>query len=313
MPQLGDDLPRRDARVRRRARDEQLAAGAARQLLQPGDIERRRLVGPRVVDRRHHRDDVDRHIDPAGDRRHLLGRAPAVRVDAVGDHDQRGALRQPAAGRGPARQRRPPRRQSRHRARSARRAGSTCPSAASSAAVSDVKSAHAIEPRIERKERRFIVSAERAEQVPGGFARVDRLLPDPHAAARVDQQPELHRTVRLGCGSRGSASGRAFRDDEIFAAPGRETNRPFRSLHDRVTDTTSTDDLNFGGVPALLALSAYDGSATIAAAEMMSHGAVMLPIVQGACHPRKLLNLNIWPSLDRDRSLVVGLTENECK
>ena len=68
VPHLADDLPRRDARVRRRDREEEVAASPSRQIREPAAERPGAVIRiPRVVDRRHHRDDVDRHVDAAGD------------------------------------------------------------------------------------------------------------------------------------------------------------------------------------------------------------------------------------------------------
>src|SRR5688572_4948935 len=86
-----ENLSRRDARVRRSAREKQLTAGPLREFLKPGcrnSVPLRAVVFPlaRVVDLRHDGHDVDRHVYPTGNRCHFVWREPAFRVDAIGQH-----------------------------------------------------------------------------------------------------------------------------------------------------------------------------------------------------------------------------------
>src|SRR5712691_6447189 len=76
VPQLVDDLPRRDATLSRRARHEYVPAGPGgeiRERTHEGRTADRlgRRVFRRVVDGRHDPEDVDRHVDRACHGRHL--------------------------------------------------------------------------------------------------------------------------------------------------------------------------------------------------------------------------------------------------
>ena len=66
---------------------------------------------------------------------------------------------------------------------------------------------------------------------------------------------ELHRTVRLGAEVQDALLIAALGDDEIFLLQV-GTNRPLRSFTTAVTETTSTEDRNFGAL-LRVALSAY--------------------------------------------------------
>ena len=77
MSQLVNDPPRGDARVRGSvAVQTRLRCSAP--VGQAVHVHRRRFVNLRIVDRRHHRDYVDRNVDRAGRRRHLFRRQPAL-------------------------------------------------------------------------------------------------------------------------------------------------------------------------------------------------------------------------------------------
>ena len=98
MTQLVDDLPRGRRCVRPACwpRTTWPPVQAARSLSGPvsGDCVPgpRRNVGRRVVDRRDDAEDVDRHVDRAGDAGHFARRQPAGVVVAVGeDHDRAAA------------------------------------------------------------------------------------------------------------------------------------------------------------------------------------------------------------------------------
>ncbi|OLB60819.1 MAG: hypothetical protein AUI11_12335 [Acidobacteria bacterium 13_2_20CM_2_66_4] len=94
MPQLVDDLARRDAALSRRAHGEHVTARPVREVGQrsgqrgPFDRHRRR-VGRRIVDRRYDAENVYGDIDLAGDRRYLFGSQAARVVVPVRQHDDR--------------------------------------------------------------------------------------------------------------------------------------------------------------------------------------------------------------------------------
>src|SRR6266849_962671 len=96
VPQLVDDLPRRDAALSRRARHEYVPAGPGGEIRErTGEgraLDRRgRDVFRRVVDGSDDAEDVDRHVDRAGNRRHVSRLQPAGVVGAVGEDDDRAA------------------------------------------------------------------------------------------------------------------------------------------------------------------------------------------------------------------------------
>jgi len=94
VAQLVDDLPSRDAALRRRTRHERVAAGPLREIRERaakrGPRDRiRRGVFSRVVNRRHDAEDVHRHVDLARDRGDVRRRHATGGIGAVGQHDDR--------------------------------------------------------------------------------------------------------------------------------------------------------------------------------------------------------------------------------
>ena len=71
------------------------------------------------------------------------------------------------------------------------------------------------------------------------------LLPDPHAAARVEQQPELDRAVRFGPEIENLLVLARLRDHEVTLRKVADE-PPFWSRTTAFTETTETDDLNLG-------------------------------------------------------------------
>ncbi len=150
--------------------------------------------------RRHDRHDVDRHVDRARDRRDLLRRQQAARVDAVGEHHDRAACGSPGRRVGDACA---PSARSRRTATSGRRA-STRASALSSAPASVGERLQRLQVHVEAEHRRFVSFAsvvtepQRAEHVPRRLPRFFDQRRDPHAAADVEQQRHPHRRIVVG-------------------------------------------------------------------------------------------------------------------
>jgi hypothetical protein len=183
MPQLVDNLTRRRAALSRRAGHERMAASPRREIREL-PRKRRRAGGnrcgfcSRIVDGRHDGEDVDRHIDLAGDGRHVRGLQSARVVPTVCKNDNGappafafpgtpGGLRDRIVER-----RCPEGHDGGHGVRQCfetRR-----------------KRLDFLEARIERENRRFIAGLEPAQKMFGGLPRVRQMVF--HTAADIEQQ-----------------------------------------------------------------------------------------------------------------------------
>ena len=156
-----------------------LAVNASGVLRQPGQtchVHRRRFVDRRVVDRRHHRDHVDRHVDRACRRRHLCAVSqlsvsiPSVITTRAARCSSLPPLRPCAVTRS---------------GRLLHRVVKdvcpnglfSCSNAASSEATSVVKSLTRSSWCVERKQRRFVFPAKRGKEVTGRLLGIHRLRP----------------------------------------------------------------------------------------------------------------------------------------
>ena len=197
MPHLPDDLPRRNARVRRRDGDEDIAAGPPRQIREPAAHRAGAVVGvTRIVHRRHHGHDVDRDVDAAGDSRDFRRRQPALRIDAVGDDDDGGALRQPAFARRRCRDDLGRLGDGVVKRRLPKRLLDLVDLALQPLEVAG-EAGDLLELGVEREHRGFIARLQRAEDVPRRLLGVDRLGPHPHAATDVKEHRDPNRPVRF--------------------------------------------------------------------------------------------------------------------
>jgi hypothetical protein len=187
VPQLVDDLPRRDAALPRRTCHECMTAGPGSEIGQrtrkrrPFSRHRRGFRGW-VVDRGHDPEDVHRHIDLACDGRYLRRLEPAPVVLTVReDHDCAAAAFTDADALGCLSNRVVQRRGAerddrRHRIGQAPQAGR--------------ERGDLVEPRVKRVNRRFVTHVEPAQKVRRSLARA-RKMPF-HAAADVEQQSDAH-------------------------------------------------------------------------------------------------------------------------
>ena len=187
VPQLVDDLPRRDAALPRRADHERVTTGPGRQFGQRA-AERRALGRCRrglrkwVIDRGNHAEDVHRHIDLARNRRYVRRLEAAPIVLTVGEHDHRPsasiAIAHAARSVGDriVQRRRSERHHRSHRlGQGLQRRG---------------ESLHLVQTGVERVNCGFVPHVEPAQKVFGRLASARQVAF--HAAADVEQQRDAH-------------------------------------------------------------------------------------------------------------------------
>jgi len=183
MPQLVDDLPRRDAALSRRACHENVSAGPG------GEIGERtgerdaldrvcRRFRRRIVDRRDNTKDVDRDVDAAGDRRDIRRLEMAGVIGAVGQDDDRAAASLALADAARRQRDRVVQRGLAERHQAVHGIGQR--------AQADGEGGALVQVRVERVDRRFVTRrVEPAQDVPRRFAGVRQVAF--HAAADVEQ------------------------------------------------------------------------------------------------------------------------------
>jgi hypothetical protein len=183
MTQLVQNLARREAALRRRAGDERVPAGPVGQIHQRSGQTRacgrsRGGLGRRIVDGRNNSENVDRHVDPAGDGGNLRRLHPAPVVAAVGEDHHRAAppLAYPDALGGLrdriVQRRRAKRDDRRHRFRQR---------------LEIVRERHRfVEACVEGENGRLVAAIKPVEKMRGGFTRAGEV--PFHAAADVEQQ-----------------------------------------------------------------------------------------------------------------------------
>jgi hypothetical protein len=192
MAQLLQDLPRGEAPLRRRAGDEGMSPGPVRQIHQrsgEGRALRRRGggLGAGIVDRRNDAEDVDRHVNPAGNRRDL-GRLQAARVVAsVGKHDNRAAAAFASADAPGCLRNRIVQRRRAERDESRHRLGQRLEIPRERLGL--------VQPGVERVHRSLVARVEPAQKVSGRFTRAGQM--PFHAAADIEQKRDAH-TAGLG-------------------------------------------------------------------------------------------------------------------
>ena len=204
--------------MRRRDRDEQIPPSPSRKIRQAAAHRPRAIIRvPRVVNRRHHREDVHRNVDAAGDRGNFTCGQPALRIDTVGEHDDCRPLRHAAFTATHLLRHRPGRFGDRvEERRLAERWIHVLDSLLEPGEVGG-ELRDALQPRIEREQRCLVAFLERAQKVPGCLLRVVGLRAHAHTAADVKEHRYPNRTIRFRLEPHDSPPLTPFDDDEVVA------------------------------------------------------------------------------------------------